>query len=83
MCPGHNWILKFGNTTDFDLREVIPLQLESVVCGDHLRAAERESESDSRYGYHEVCTGTTRYVLSVNNVNEFFYLLLIHKAKSK
>ena len=55
----------------------------NLIFRDHETKVEEIVVRDSRYGYHEVCTGTTRYVLSVNNVNEFFYLLLIHKAKSK
>jgi hypothetical protein len=38
--------------TDFDLREVIPLQLETTERGGrHTRGT-----ADSRHGYHEVCT---------------------------
>jgi hypothetical protein len=49
-------------TTDFDLREVIPLQLE-VACGDQLTRDATLKE------IHD--TGTSRYVLSLDNNNEF------------
>ena len=39
--------------TGFDLREVIPLQLEAV-CGT--RRTRHGPQADSRYGYQEVCT---------------------------
>jgi len=46
---------------DFDLREVIPLQLEAVV-----RGGRRTRGADLKPGM-----GTRRYVLSVDNDNEF------------
>ncbi len=43
--------------TDFDLREVIPLQLETVVSGDRrTHGAAFKTQADSRHGYQEVCT---------------------------
>jgi hypothetical protein len=49
--------------TDFDLKEVIPLQLETMTCGDRLtRGAALKKVHD---------TGTMRYVLSVDYDNEF------------
>ncbi len=50
-------------TTGFDLKEVIPLQLESVVCG-----VRRTRGADLKQ-FHDM--GTRRYVLSVDNDNEF------------
>ena len=47
----------------FDLREVTPLQLESVVCGD------RRTRGEVLKQIHGM--GTRRYVLSVDNDNEF------------
>ena len=48
----------------FDLREVIPLQLEVASSGGHRRA-----RGASLNQIHEM--GTRRYVLSVDNDNEF------------
>ncbi len=49
--------------TGFDLREVIPLQLETVTCGGQCtRGAVLK---------HIHSMGTRRYVLSVDNDNEF------------
>ncbi len=39
----------------FDLREVIPLQLESAARGGQAYAR-RGPQADSRHGYQEVCT---------------------------
>ncbi len=50
-------------TTGFDLREVIPLQLESVTSGD------RRTRYSTLKQIHDM--GTRRYVLSVDNDNEF------------
>ena len=50
-------------TTYFDLREVIPLQLEEVVRGD------RRTRRDVLKEIHRV--GPRRYVLSVDNDKEF------------
>ena len=47
----------------FDLREVIPLQLETVKCGDRCTC-----DTDLKQ-IHDM--GTRRYVLSVDNDNEF------------
>ena len=47
----------------FDLREVIPLQLETVVRGDRRT---RDAVLKQIHGM-----GTRRYVLSVDNDNEF------------
>jgi hypothetical protein len=47
----------------FDLREVIPLHLEVVVRGDHRT---RGADLKQIHGM-----GTRRYVLSVDNDNEF------------
>ena len=49
-------------TTGFDLREVIPLQLESVTRGD------RRTRGAALKQIHDM--GTRRYVLSVDNDNE-------------
>ena len=49
-------------TTGFDLREVIPLQLETVSCGG------RRSRGATLKQIHGM--GTRRYVLSVDNDNE-------------
>ena len=49
--------------TDFDLREVIPLQLETVTCGD------RHTLGSVLKKIHDM--GTRRYVLSVDKDNEF------------
>jgi hypothetical protein len=38
----------------FDLREVLPLQLEAAARG--ARRLRRGPQGDSRYGYQEVCT---------------------------
>ena len=47
----------------FDLREVIPLQLETVVCED------RRTRGKTLKQIHGM--GTRRYLLSVDNDNEF------------
>ena len=47
----------------FDLREVIPLQLEAAACGD------RRTRGTDLKQIHGM--GTKRYVLSVDNDNEF------------
>jgi hypothetical protein len=47
----------------FDLREVIPLQLEAVVCGGQRT---RDTALKQIHGM-----GTRRYVLSVDDDNEF------------
>ena len=47
----------------FDLREVIPIQLESGVCGD------RRTRDTVLKQIQDM--GTRRYVLSVDNDNEF------------
>ncbi len=49
--------------TDFDLREVIPLQLETTTCGD------RRPRGEVLKQIHGM--GTRRYVPSVDNNNEF------------
>ena len=50
-------------TAGFDLREVIPLQIEAAVCeGQRTRGAALK---------HIHGMGTRRYVLSVDNDNEF------------
>ena len=49
--------------TDIDLREVIPLQLETLVCGGRCT---RGAAVKQIHGM-----GTRRYVLSVDNDNEF------------
>ncbi len=51
------------SVTGFDLREVIPLQLESAVCG------EQRTRGETLKQIHGM--GTRRYVLSVDNGNEF------------
>ena len=50
-------------TDDFDLREVIPLQLETVVRDDRCTLGETLKH------IHDM--GTRRYVLSVDNDDEF------------
>jgi hypothetical protein len=50
------------SSTDFDLREVIPLQLESVTCGN------RRTGGPTLKQIHVM--GTRRYVLSVDHDNE-------------
>jgi hypothetical protein len=50
-------------TAGFDLREVIPLQLETTVCGGHRT---RGAVLKQIHGM-----GTRKYVLSVDNDNEF------------
>jgi hypothetical protein len=50
-------------STDFDLREVIPLQLEETARGD------RRTRGAALKQIHNM--GTRRYVLSVDNDNEF------------
>jgi hypothetical protein len=47
----------------FDLREVIPLQLEAVVCGG------QRTHGAALKQIHGM--GTRRYVLSVDNDNDF------------
>jgi hypothetical protein len=42
-------------TAGFDLREVIPLQLEEAARGGQ-RTRGADPQVDSRYGYQEVCT---------------------------
>ncbi len=39
----------------FDLRQVIPLQLEAAARGNPAYAR-RDPQADSRHGYQEVCT---------------------------
>jgi hypothetical protein len=51
------------SATVFDLREVIPLELETVTRGEHRT---RGSTLKQIHGM-----GTRRYVLSVDNDNEF------------
>ena len=41
---------------DFDLREVITLQLEAVARGGRRTRGAGRSETDSGHGYQEVCT---------------------------
>ncbi len=74
--PGHLWLLKFASeapvsmivnsselcSVGFDLREVIPLQLETVVSGS------RRTRGASLKQIHGM--GTRRYVLSVDKENE-------------
>ena len=43
--------------TGFDLREVIPLQLEATARGGQ-RTRGADPQVDSRYGYQEVCSLT-------------------------
>ena len=50
-------------TTGFDLREVIPSQLETVTCGDRCTRGAVLKQIQGM--------GTKRYVLSVDNDNEF------------
>ena len=50
-------------TAGFDLREVIPLQLESETCGG------QRTRGAALKQIHGM--GTRRYVLSVDNDNEF------------
>ena len=47
----------------FDLREMMPLQLETVVCGGH------RTRDVTLKQIHDM--GTRRYALSVDNDNEF------------
>jgi hypothetical protein len=51
------------STVGFDLREVIPLQLEAAVCGG------QRTRGAALKQIHGM--GTRRYVLSVDNDNEF------------
>jgi hypothetical protein len=50
-------------SVDFDLREVIPLQIETVVSGD------QRTRGVTLQQIHGM--GTRRYVLSMDNDNEF------------
>ena len=50
-------------TVDFDLREVIPIQLETVVCGGRCTRGATLKQIQGM--------GTRRYVLSVDNDDEF------------
>ena len=50
-------------TTGFDLREVVPLQLEAVTCGDRSTCGTDLKQIQDK--------GTRRYVLSVDNDNDF------------
>ena len=51
------------SSTGFDLREVIPLQLETVTSGDRCTCGVVPKQIHGM--------GTRRYVLSVDNNNEF------------
>ncbi len=56
-------IVNFSELCDFDLRELIPLQLEVAASGD------RRTRGATLKQIHGM--GTRRYVLSVDNDNEF------------